>query len=84
MDITTIYWIVLAVMGLGVIGAIIPGLPGSSNILRSELDLPVDPHGHRSYGHSQFAAGDGPVHGDESHWVAPHGKLPVNDGLAEG
>lgn len=33
MDITTIYWIVLAVMGLGVIGAIIPGLPGSSIIL---------------------------------------------------
>ncbi len=33
MDITTIYWIVLAIMGLGVIGAIIPGLPGSSFIL---------------------------------------------------
>ena len=33
MDITTIYWIVLGVMGLGVIGAIIPGLPGSSIIL---------------------------------------------------
>ena len=33
MDITTIYWIVLGVMGLGVIGAIIPGLPGSSFIL---------------------------------------------------
>ena len=33
MDITTIYWIVLALMGVGVIGAIIPGLPGSSTIL---------------------------------------------------
>lgn len=33
MDITTIYWIVLALMGVGVIGAIIPGLPGSSIIL---------------------------------------------------
>jgi len=33
MNITTIYWIVLAVMGIGVIGAIIPGLPGSSIIL---------------------------------------------------
>ena len=33
MDITTIYWIVLALMGIGVIGAIIPGLPGSSIIL---------------------------------------------------
>ena len=33
MDITTIYWIVLAMMGLGVVGAIIPGLPGSSIIL---------------------------------------------------
>lgn len=33
MDITTIYWIVIAIMGLGVIGAIIPGLPGSSIIL---------------------------------------------------
>ena len=33
MDITTIYWIVLGIMGLGVIGAIIPGLPGSSIIL---------------------------------------------------
>lgn len=33
MDITTIYWIVLAVMAIGVIGAIIPGLPGSSIIL---------------------------------------------------
>ena len=33
MDITTIYWIVLGVMAIGVIGAIIPGLPGSSIIL---------------------------------------------------
>ena len=33
MDITTIYWLVLAVMAIGVIGAIIPGLPGSSIIL---------------------------------------------------
>ncbi|MDJ0572108.1 MAG: DUF456 family protein [Pleurocapsa sp. MO_192.B19] len=33
MDITTIYWIVLGLMGIGVIGAIIPGLPGSSIIL---------------------------------------------------
>ncbi|MDJ0590690.1 MAG: DUF456 family protein [Pleurocapsa sp. MO_226.B13] len=33
MDITTIYWIVLAMMALGVIGALIPGLPGSSLIL---------------------------------------------------
>ena len=37
MDITTIYWIVLAVMGIGVIGAIIPGLPGSSIILLAIL-----------------------------------------------
>ena len=33
MDITTIYWIVLALMAIGVIGAIVPGLPGSSVIL---------------------------------------------------
>ena len=33
MDIITVYWIVLALMGVGVIGAIIPGLPGSSLIL---------------------------------------------------
>jgi uncharacterized protein len=33
MEITTIYWIVLAVMGIGVIGSMIPGLPGSSIIL---------------------------------------------------
>ena len=33
MDITTIYWIVLGVMAIGVIGAMIPGLPGSSFIL---------------------------------------------------
>ncbi|MEL6495758.1 MAG: DUF456 family protein [Cyanobacteria bacterium J06623_7] len=37
MDITTIYWIVLGVMALGVIGAIIPGLPGSSIILLAIL-----------------------------------------------
>ena len=37
MDITTIYWIVLAVMAIGVIGAIIPGLPGSSIILLAIL-----------------------------------------------
>lgn len=33
MDITTIYWLVLGMMAIGVIGAIIPGLPGSSIIL---------------------------------------------------
>jgi uncharacterized protein len=33
MDITTIYWLVLALMAVGVIGSIIPGLPGSSLIL---------------------------------------------------
>ncbi|AFZ34705.1 protein of unknown function DUF456 [Stanieria cyanosphaera PCC 7437] len=33
MDITLIYWLVLGLMILGVIGAIIPGLPGSSLIL---------------------------------------------------
>jgi uncharacterized protein len=33
MDIITLYWIVLALMGIGVIGSIIPGLPGSSIIL---------------------------------------------------
>ncbi len=33
MDLTTLYWIVLALMGIGVIGAIIPGLPGGSIIL---------------------------------------------------
>lgn len=33
MAITTIYWLVLALMAVGVIGAIIPGLPGSSIIL---------------------------------------------------
>ncbi len=37
MDIITIYWIVLALMGIGVIGAIIPGLPGSSIILTAIL-----------------------------------------------
>lgn len=33
MDIITLYWIVLALMGIGVIGAIIPGLPGTILIL---------------------------------------------------
>lgn len=33
MDIITLYYIVLALMVIGVIGAIIPGLPGSSLIL---------------------------------------------------
>jgi uncharacterized protein len=33
MDITTIYWLVLGLMAVGVIGSIIPGLPGSSLIL---------------------------------------------------
>lgn len=33
MDITTLYWIVLAMMAVGVMGAMIPGLPGSSIIL---------------------------------------------------
>jgi hypothetical protein len=33
MDLLTLYWIVIAVMILGVIGAIIPGFPGSSLIL---------------------------------------------------
>ena len=37
MDIITLYWIVLALMGIGVIGAIIPGLPGSSIILTAIL-----------------------------------------------
>lgn len=37
MDITTIYWIVLAIMAIGIIGAIIPGLPGSSFILLAIL-----------------------------------------------
>lgn len=37
MDLITIYWIVLALMGVGVIGAIIPGLPGSSIILLAIL-----------------------------------------------
>ena len=37
MDIITIYWIVLALMGIGVIGAIVPGLPGSSIILTAIL-----------------------------------------------
>ncbi len=33
MDIITLYWIVIALMIIGVIGAIIPGLPGGSIIL---------------------------------------------------
>ena len=33
MDLTTIYWIVLALMAVGVIGAVVPGLPGTSLIL---------------------------------------------------
>ena len=33
MDITILYWIVLALMAIGVIGAMIPGLPGSSIIM---------------------------------------------------
>ncbi len=37
MDIVTIYWLVLAVMAVGVVGAIIPGLPGSSIILTAIL-----------------------------------------------
>ena len=37
MDLLTLYWIVLAIMIVGVIGAIIPGLPGSSFILAAIL-----------------------------------------------
>ncbi len=37
MDIITLYWIVIALMVIGVIGAIIPGLPGSSIILTAIL-----------------------------------------------
>lgn len=37
MNITILYWIVLALMFIGVIGAIIPGLPGSSIILAAIL-----------------------------------------------
>lgn len=37
MNITILYWIVLTIMFLGVIGAIIPGLPGSSLILAGIL-----------------------------------------------
>ena len=33
MDYITLYWIVLALMGIGAVGAMIPGLPGSSIIL---------------------------------------------------
>ena len=37
MNITILYWIVLTFMFIGVIGAMIPGLPGSSIILASIL-----------------------------------------------
>lgn len=37
MNITILYWIVLVMMFIGVIGAIIPGLPGSSIILAAIL-----------------------------------------------
>lgn len=37
MDLITIYWIVIAAMIVGVIGAIIPGFPGSSIILTAIL-----------------------------------------------
>ncbi|GAB4545157.1 MAG: hypothetical protein Tsb0014_39290 [Pleurocapsa sp.] len=37
MDLITIYWLVIAAMILGVIGAIIPGFPGSSIILTAIL-----------------------------------------------
>ena len=37
MDLVTIYWIILGAMALGVIGAIIPGFPGSSIILTAIL-----------------------------------------------
>ncbi|MGK7938196.1 MAG: DUF456 domain-containing protein [Xenococcaceae cyanobacterium] len=37
MNITILYWIVIALMIIGVIGAIIPGLPGSSIILAAIL-----------------------------------------------
>jgi hypothetical protein len=37
MDLFTLYWIVIAVMVIGVIGAIIPGFPGSSLILGALL-----------------------------------------------
>ncbi|MDY6938285.1 MAG: DUF456 family protein [Cyanobacteriota bacterium] len=37
MDLTVLYWILLGLMGIGVIGAIVPGLPGTSLILVSVL-----------------------------------------------
>ena len=37
MNITILYWLVLTLMVIGVIGAIIPGLPGSSIILAAIL-----------------------------------------------
>lgn len=37
MNITILYWIILTMMFIGVIGAIIPGLPGSSIILAAIL-----------------------------------------------
>jgi uncharacterized protein YqgC (DUF456 family) len=37
MDITTVYWILLAVMAVGVIGAVVPVIPGPSLILGSIL-----------------------------------------------
>jgi uncharacterized protein len=33
MSITALYWLLLAVMGIGVIGAVVPGLPGTILIL---------------------------------------------------
>ncbi|MBE9044457.1 DUF456 family protein [Pleurocapsales cyanobacterium LEGE 10410] len=33
MDLTIIYWIVLALMAIGIVGAVVPGLPGTSLIL---------------------------------------------------
>lgn len=37
MDIVQLYWIILAVMGIGILGAAIPGLPGASIILTAML-----------------------------------------------
>ena len=37
MNLTVFYWILLGLMGVGVIGAIVPGLPGTSLILVSVL-----------------------------------------------
>ncbi|MBD2258463.1 DUF456 family protein [Pseudanabaena sp. FACHB-2040] len=36
-DYTVLYWVVVAVMGLGVIGELVPGLPGSGLILAAIL-----------------------------------------------